>query len=186
MDPLLELTIAWSLAALFAASTLHKLLALSEWPGVVRNYRLIPDALAGAVAGALLCAGALTAAALLYPPTRRMGASAAAILLSVFGAALWINVGRGRISVDCGCFGSRLRQGIAMWMVARNGIMALVALTLLLPVGQRELSAVEIAICAGLVATLAFLYPVIAVVFQPSPPTYDENYLASAGPQGSR
>ena len=186
MDPLLELMIAWSLAALFAGSTLHKLLALSEWPGVVRNYRLIPDALAEVVSGVLLCAGALTAAALLWAPTHRIGASAAAIQLIAYGAAMWINVKRGRSSIDCGCFGSRLRQGISRWMVARNGVMAFAALTLLLPISRRELSAAEIGVCVGLVATLAFLYPVIAVVFQPSPPTYDENYLASAGPQGSR
>jgi hypothetical protein len=185
MEPLLELTIAWSFAALFAASALQKLLALSEWPSIVRNYRLIPDALADAVAGALLGAEALTAAALLLAPTRRIGACSAAILLIVFGAALWINVGRGRTSIDCGCFGSRLRQGISMWMVVRNGVMALVALILLLPRVPRELSAVEIAVSVGLVVTLAFLYPVAAVVFQPPPPTYDENYLISAGTRGS-
>ncbi len=65
MDPLLELTIAWSLAVLFAASTAHKLAALGEWPGVVRNYRVLPRALALPAAGMLLIAGALTAAALL-------------------------------------------------------------------------------------------------------------------------
>jgi hypothetical protein len=185
MDPLLELTIAWSFAVLFAASTLHKLRALSEWPGVVRNYRLIPDALAEVVAGMLLGAQALTAAALLFAPTRRIGACSAAIQLIVFGTALWINVRRGRTSIDCGCFGSRLREGLSMWMVARNGVMALVALTLLLPRGQRELSAVEIAMSVGLIVTLGFLYPVVAVVFQPRPPTYDENYLTSAGTRGS-
>lgn len=184
MDPLLELAIAWSFAALFAASTLHKLLALSEWPSVVRNYRLIPDALAEAAAGVLLGAQALTAAALLFAPTRRMGACSAAIQLIVFGAALWINIRRGRTSIDCGCFGSQLRQGLSIWMVARNGVMALVALTLLLPRAQRELSAVEIAMAVGLVITLTLLYPVVAVVFQPPPPTYDENYLNSAGAEG--
>ena len=42
MDPLLDLTIAGALAVLFAASTAHKLVALGEWPGVVRNYRVLP------------------------------------------------------------------------------------------------------------------------------------------------
>ena len=74
MDPLLELTVAGSLAVLFAASTVHKLTALDEWPGVVRNYRVLPAALALPAAGVLLIAGALTAAALFWPGTRHIGA----------------------------------------------------------------------------------------------------------------
>jgi Methylamine utilisation protein MauE len=180
MDPLLELTIAWSLAALFAASTLHKLLALSEWPGVVQSYRLVPDVLSGAAAWLILCSLALTAGALVWPSTHRVGAVAACLLLSMFGAAMAINIRRGRTTIDCGCFGSKLRQGIAGWMVARNGFLALCALTLLLPVHDRELSQIEIGVIAGLIITLSFLYPVPAVVFQPRPPTYDENHGATA------
>jgi Methylamine utilisation protein MauE len=176
MDPLLELTIAWSLAALFTASTLHKLRALSEWPGVLRNYRLMPEVLTGAAASLILSGMALTAGALVWQPTRRLGAVAACLLFIIFGAAMGINIWRGRTAIDCGCFGSRLRQGIAPWMVMRNGILALCAVTLLLPVHDRALSALEIAMIAGLVLTLAFLYPVLGVVFQPRPPTYEENY----------
>jgi hypothetical protein len=181
MDSLLELTIAWSLATLFAASALHKVLALSEWPGVVRHYRLVPDALTEVVAGALLGAQTLTAAALFFAPTRRIGAVSAAIQLTVFGAALWINIGRGRTSVDCGCFGSQLRSRLSMWMVVRNGVIAIVALSLLLPRAQRELSPAEMMVSVVLVVTLALLYPVVAVVFEPPPPTYNENYLNIAG-----
>src|ERR1700722_16941018 len=104
MDPLLELTVAWGLAVLFAASTAHKLAALAEWPGVVGNYRLLPDTLTASAAGALLIAGALTAAALLWPATRRLGAYAAAAQLIVFAVAIAINLRRGRRSIDCGCF----------------------------------------------------------------------------------
>jgi hypothetical protein len=165
VDPLVDLTIAWSLAALFAASTLHKLQALSEWPGIVRNYRLLPDALGGFAAWLILCAGALTAAALALEPTRRLGAMAAAIQLALFGAAMWINIRRGRTSIDCGCFGSQLKAGISHWMVVRNALLALVALSLLLPTLPHTLSAQEILVCLGLVATLAFLYPVMDVAW---------------------
>src|SRR5579862_5647263 len=120
MDPLVGLVVSLSLAVLFAASTAHKLAALGEWPGVVRNYQVLPQALAAPAAGLLLVAGALTAAALIWPGTRRLGACAAAAQLVLFAAAIAINLRRGRSSIDCGCFGSRLRQGIAAWMVARN------------------------------------------------------------------
>jgi hypothetical protein len=163
MDPLFELTIGWSLAALFAGSTLHKIQALSEWPGVVRNYRLMPDAFGGAAAWLILSAGALTAGAQLFQSSRRAGAIAAALQLLVFGAAIGINIGRGRTAIDCGCFGSRLRHGISRWMVARNAVLALCALSLLLPASHRRLSAMEVAVCVGLILTLAFLYPVLGV-----------------------
>jgi hypothetical protein len=180
MDPFLELTIAWSLAALFAASTAHKLAALGEWPGVVRNYRLLPETLIAAAAGALLIAGALTAAALVWPAARRLGAGAAAAQLILFAAAMAINLRRGRSSIDCGCFASRLRQGISAWMVARNLALALIALCLLLPARPRELSALDIAAALAIVATLTFLYPVLEVVLRPPPATFAENFEAAA------
>jgi hypothetical protein len=186
MHPVLELTIALSFAALFGAATLHQVRALAEWPGVVRNYRLIPDAASGVVAGALLAAEALTAATLVWAPTRRLGAASAALLLILFGAALWINLRRGRTSIDCGCFGSRLRQRIAAWMVARNLALALFALTLLLPRARGVLSAFELAAVLTCVSTLAFLYPVLGVVFRPFPPTYDDNYLVTGANRASR
>lgn len=166
MDPLLDISIAWSLAALFGASTVHKLAALEEWPGIVRNYQMLPESLATAAAALLLIAGALTAVALAWPATRRIGACAAAAQLVLFGAALAVNLKRGRSSIDCGCFGSRLRDGIAGWMVARNALLAMLALGLLLPVAPRELSPLDVATCAACVATASFLYPVTAVALR--------------------
>jgi hypothetical protein len=180
MDPLLELTVAGSLAVLFAVSTAHKLAALGEWPGVVRNYRVLPQALAGPAAVMLLIAGALTAAALLWPATRRLGACAAAAQLILFAAAMAINLRRGRSSIDCGCFGSRLRQGISAWMVARNLALALFALSLLLPARPRALTVLDIATAVAVVATLSFLYPVLGVVLRRPPAPFAENFETAA------
>jgi hypothetical protein len=186
LDPLPHLTIALSLAALFAASTLHKLLALEEWPGVVRNFRLVPDVIAIPIAAAVLCAEALVAGALLWSPTRQAGGCAAAALLVTYAAAIWINLRRGRTRIDCGCFGSRRRQGISAWMVVRNLLLALVVLTLLLPTSHRPLSLAEIAVAVTCVVTLGFLYPVLAVVVRPPPPTFDLNYHAAVRARVSR
>ena len=180
MDPLVELTVAGSLAVLFAASTLHKLTALREWPSVVRNYRVLPAALALPAAGVLLIAGALTAAALFWPGTRHIGACAAAAQLLLFAAAMAINLRRGRSSIDCGCFASRLRQGISAWMVVRNLALALLALSLLLPARSRELGVLDIATAVAVVATLSFLYPVLDVVLRPPAATFAENFEAAA------
>ena len=180
MDPLLELTVAWSLAVLFAASTAHKVAAFGEWPGVVRSYRVLPGALALPAAGLLLIAGALTAGALVWPATRPIGGCAAAAQLILFAAAMAINLRRGRSSIDCGCFGSRLRQGISAWMVVRNLILALVALGMLLPAKPRELSVLDIATVIAVVATLTLLYPILEVVMRSPASTFAENFEAAA------
>jgi hypothetical protein len=179
MDPLIELTVAWSLAVLFAASTAHKLAALAEWPGVVRNYRVLPQALALPAATVLLIGGALTSAALVWPAAHRLGAYAAAAQLMLFAAAMAINLLRRRSSIDCGCFGSRLRQGISAWLVARNLALACLALSLLLPARPRELGVLDFATAVAVVATLAFLYPVLDVVLRPPPATFAENFAAT-------
>jgi hypothetical protein len=164
MEPLVHLTLALSFATLFGAAALDKMRALSEWPGVVRNYRLMPDAFVGAAAAGLLAAEAFTAAALLWPPTQHIGACSAALMLLLFATAISINIRRGRTDIDCGCFGTKLHQVLSSWLVVRNVSLAVLASTLLLPVARRPLTALEIAISITLVLTLAFLYPVVAVV----------------------
>jgi drug/metabolite transporter (DMT)-like permease len=111
---------------------------------------------------------------------RRIGACAAAAQLILFAVAIAINLRRGRTSIDCGCFGSRLRQGLSVWMVARNLVLALLALGLLLPGRPRELTVLDIATAFAVVATLSFLYPVLAVVLRPPPATFAENFEASS------
>ena len=179
LDPLLDLTIAWALAALIAAAALHKLSSWQEWPGLVRNYALLPDAVAGVAAVVLPGAEALTAGALVWPSTRTLGADAAVGLMVAYAAALQINLWRGRTTIDCGCFGSRLRQGIAPWMVWRNLLLAGLALLLRLPVDGRVLTPGELVVAAAAVITLAFLYPALAVVARPAPPTFEQNFYAA-------
>lgn len=179
LDPLVGLTIAWALAALFAAAALHKLSSWQEWPGLVREYALVPDCAADVAAAVLPGAEALTACALVWPAARSLGAVAAAALMLAYGAALAINLGRGRTTIDCGCFGSRQRQGIAPWMVWRNLLLAGCALLLTLPVDGRALGATDLIVAAAAVATLAFLYPVVAEVLRPAPPSFEQNFHAA-------
>jgi hypothetical protein len=167
MDPLPQFMIALAGAALFAGAAVHQALGWREWPGIVRNYRLLAEPLVGPVAIAIPLAEAASAASLLVPATRLVGALVAAALLSVFALALAINLRRGRTHIDCGCFGSRLRGPIGRWMVVRNAIFAALALSLLVPATARALSAWEVAAAWANVAALAFLYPVLGVVLAP-------------------
>jgi hypothetical protein len=180
MDPLYQLTIAFALATLLGAAAAQKCWAWSEWPGVLRNFRLLPEAVVGVAAVAVPAAEFASAAALLWPPLRAGGAIGAALLLLLFAAALGQNLRRGRTRIDCGCFGSRLSQGISRWMVVRNLALAGLAASLLLPSGARALTAFDLLAACVCVATAAFLYPVIAVVLQPRPPTFEENHALAA------
>lgn len=166
MDPLLHLSLALALGALFAASAAHQLLAWRQWPGVIRNYRLVPDVLSQAVAVVIPVAEILAAGALAWAPSRAAGAAGGALLLVLFAGAMAINIQRGRTDVECGCFGPTRVAPIASWMVWRNLVLLAFALALLRAPLARELSALEIAAACAWVATLALLYPALEVAFR--------------------
>lgn len=186
LDSLPALTIALGLAALFGFSAGHKLYAYDEWPGVVRNYRLLPEPLSGVVAPLLIGLETATAAALVWPAARGVGATLAALLLLSYALGIGINLLRGRTHIDCGCFGARLREGITAWIVVRNLVLASLALALRLPPSGRPLTVTEVLFAVAAVTTLAFLYPVLAVVTRRRAPTFDENYRASLDARTSR
>lgn len=168
MDPLLHFTLAVSMALLFAAAAAQKLLAWAEWPEIVRQYRLLPAALVMPVA-LVLPVTELATAVLLLSSRARAGAVTAAGLLLVFAFAMLVNLARGRTAIDCGCFGGRLRQHLAAWMVGRNLVLAGSSLALLVPAAPRGLSALEQMVAVGCSLTLAFLYPVLGVVLRRLP-----------------
>jgi hypothetical protein len=166
VDPLLQLTIAWCLAALLALSAAHQVLAWNEWPGIVRNHRLLPDSLTPLAAVSIPVCELLAAGAIVWPPTRGAGGMASGLLFAGFGVALAINLLRGRVHIDCGCFGVRLRGTLAPWMVVRNLLLVFLAWCLTLPVTQRDVSFGEQGMALVWVATLAFLYPVLDVALR--------------------
>jgi len=180
MDPLLALTLALGLAALLAASAWQQLVRPREWLGVVRNYQLVAPALSSLAAASVTVGELIVAAGLLWPPARGRAGVACAALLGLFAGAMWINIRRGRTQIDCGCFGSRSIRGIAPWMLWRNVVLAACSLALALPRGARVLTALDLMVCVGCVATLGFLYPTVAVVLGPAPPRYLAHRVAAA------
>src|SRR4051794_2064774 len=120
IDPLPQFTAAILLAVVFASAAVGKLMELSTFAAVVENYRILPRLLAAPVAYVLPVVELAVALALLVPVTPPAAAGAAAILLGVFALAIGINVRRGRLTIDCGCFRSTHRQRISWWMVLRN------------------------------------------------------------------
>jgi hypothetical protein len=129
LDPVAVWTARIVLAAVLAMAAFAKLRSLDEFVGVVHNYRVLPEFLVRPVAYALPPLEAAIALALLLEPTRRGAAIAAAALLAVFAVAMAVNLARGRVEIDCGCFAAALRQRISWALVGRN--VALIALAAL-------------------------------------------------------
>ncbi len=149
-------------ALLFLVAGIDKLRHRALLPGVIANYRLLPDALVAAAALLLPPAELAVAAGLLIAPLlglAPLGAIAAIALLLIFAAAMAINIGRGRRNIDCGCGHAGLRQQLGWGQVLRNVALAAgLAIGLVVPAGA-AVSGAELAMAAvsGLVAWLLLL-----------------------------
>lgn len=119
---LLACMAAGVLALVFARSAAHKLAEFSFFNATLGDYRLLPALFVGPVAIALTVAEVAAIALLLFPNTRTAGASVAMVLLSLYAAAMAINLRRGRYRIDCGCGGPG--QMISWALVVRNLVLA--------------------------------------------------------------
>lgn len=149
----------------FAEAGLAKLRHRDVLPGVVANYRLLPEALVAPVSAVLPWVEAGLALALLagvtgiLPAAITTGAAAlASALLLVFAGAIAINIRRGRSHIDCGCGRSSLRQPLHRGMVLRNvALAALVALRIVPQARAPGLADIALALVAGLAIWLLTL-----------------------------
>ena len=157
LDPAIAAIAGVATATIFLGSAAMKFWQPMEFRGAVENYRLVPEAMAGALAWivpALELAGAL---GLMVAATR----AAALLLLSLiagFTGAIALNLVRGRRDLDCGCFGPLLRQPISGWLLARNGVIALLVIIAVAPIDRRPLAPLDYATIASATAALVFLY----------------------------
>ena len=108
-----------TLAAIFALAGFH---AMREWTvfgGIVEQYRIVPPRLAWIFARILPPLQWVAAAALVLPMASRAGAVLGLCLMTLFTAAIIVNLARGRVSIDCGCGGAS-GQKLSMGLVLRN------------------------------------------------------------------
>lgn len=110
----------------FVSAAIAKLRHRALLPGVIANYRLLPEALVAPAAtvlpGAELGLGLWLLGGALVAPA----AALAMALLALFAWAMAVNLRRGRGHIDCGCGNAALRQPLAWPLVLRNlGLAAL-------------------------------------------------------------
>jgi len=156
VDPVVLATLRAGLALLFAAAALHKFRDLAGFGVVLAEYRVLPGSLLHAGVWLVPAFEACVALALLAPGP--LGPAAAAGLLGSYGAAIALNLARGRRELDCGCLGPGQGQPISGALVARNALLAAGALACVLPVAPRALVWLDFATIAAASACLALLW----------------------------
>jgi hypothetical protein len=159
MDPAVDIALRTGLALLLLVSAGHKLRDLAHFRATLADYRLVPAWLVSPAA--LVVVGVEVAAAAALVLLRTAGALAAAALLTVYAAAIGVNLARGRRHIDCGCAGSAARRTLSGWLVARNGALVGIALAGLAPVGARPMMWVDGLTVAGTTLLLAVVYATV-------------------------
>ncbi|HZR01868.1 MAG TPA: MauE/DoxX family redox-associated membrane protein [Burkholderiales bacterium] len=178
IDPTPQLTAIVLLALVFGFAAYSKLTAWTELEGVVRNYRMLPQALVVPVARALPWIEGALALMILSPPVRRAAALAMLGLLIVFAVAIALNLARGRSHIDCGCFRSTLRQNLSWWLVLRNVLLIVACVITLIPTAPRELVLTDMVTVLAGALSLFIAYLCVGFVTLKPPPRFDE--IASA------
>lgn len=111
------------LGFVFLAASIPKIAARSEFELAVGNYRLLPQRLVAPFAALLPPIELACAAALFVGAAVPLIAVCVAFLLVLFGAAVAINLARGR-EIDCGCAGRVAPRRITWQLVGRNLVLA--------------------------------------------------------------
>lgn len=134
MDPLFIYMAAASLAVILLIGALDKIRNFDLFEGAVMAYRLLPMNSSKLFSSVFVAAELGAAVLLLIPQARGYGALLALVVLGVATAGVAINLARGHTDVACGC-GSLKQQsaGLSWWLVARNGMLLLIAALLFLP-----------------------------------------------------
>lgn len=161
IDPLVGRVIALGLALLLLAAAWHKIAAREEFVAILRGYELVPAALLRAAAVLIPATEVVLAVAWLAGLARVAVAIATAVLLLVYAVAIAVNLHRGRIQIDCGCgLGGSAgnRQRLSAWLVARNLVLAGLALLAAFPATGRALGLVDALTLAAATAAAALLY----------------------------
>ena len=89
------------------------------------DYEILPQNLVAPASLILVLAEIAIVAGLVIPATRPAAAIGAIFLLALYGFAIALNLRRGRYTIDCGCGGSG--QGLSWFLVARNAVLAAIA-----------------------------------------------------------
>jgi len=158
IDPAIRGLCAFSLVLIFGASGVMKLRDLGMFEGSLANYQLVPMWMERPLAYLLPIIECIAVAGLLMTSTRALAASTLLALLTIFSGAIAINLARGRIHIDCGCFGPALRQELSGWLLLRNLFLMILAAVVILPESDRAVESLDVVTIVLGAMTLVILY----------------------------
>jgi len=158
IDPAIQGLCALALALILGASGALKLRDLELFEGSLANYQLAPRWLETPLAYLFPILECVVAIGLLIGSARTIASTASLALLAIFTGAIAINLVRGRVDIDCGCFGPALRQKLSGSLLWRNLFLMVVAAIVILPQTGRALGTLDIATIVMGAATLVILY----------------------------
>lgn len=155
VDPFVQLAAAGAIGVVFARAIVEKASNFVVYAATLRDYRIIPEALAPFAAVSLFIAETLTLFMLALPETRHAGAFCAMGLLALYGLAMSLALAAGRQEIECGCGGDG--QIVSWALVARNVALITLCALMAAPETARNLSWFDHAqiVCAILVFWLA-------------------------------
>ncbi len=158
VDAVIALVVVLSLALLWIVAAVHKVREFEVFSVVLADYRLVPARATQACAVAVIVLEPGLGIGLMIPATRNLALAGSALLLVAYAAAMAVNLQRGRRFIDCGCAGAAGRQPLSGWLVARNLLLAALALAAMLPVQARPLLWFDAITVAAAIGAAALLY----------------------------
>lgn len=163
MDPLFVKWSSLAFAGLLLLAARHKFDSLPAFRAVLRDYRLLPDALVAPASWMIPSAELLIAVAWLATWTGAVPAAAAATataaLLASYTVAIAVNLLRGRRYVSCGCALTGGEGEYLSWgLVLRNVMLLALALGATPPASAREVGAGGYAVLAAALFASVLLY----------------------------
>jgi hypothetical protein len=165
IDPVVSLLAIAALALLLASAAIAKLRDLPRFASVIAAYDVLPQPPARIVAVGLPFIELGIALGLLVTQVRWVAAGAAGGLLFIYGAAIGLNLARGRRDLDCGCEGFGQRRPIAGWMLVRNALLIGIAALAVAPQAPRSLVPTDLlTLCGGLAAFVLIYFAADALL----------------------
>lgn len=146
-------------ALLLGVGSWRKLRGMDGFQAVVADYRLVPGwLLRPATLAIASCEGALAGIWLVTPwlvETNIFAGVGTALLMAVYGAAIALNLLRGRSWIDCGCGGG---ERLSWILVVRNLVLSGFALLPLTTIDAGPPKWADLAVSVPVFALAAILY----------------------------
>lgn len=162
LDPIIDLATRLAFASLFGVALVHKVVSWSSFRVTLSKYLgglgLSREPLVTTVAIIVVVAEVGAVAVCAWPGNGGVAASLVGGVLLAYAGAMFVNLRRGNVLLDCGCSWGHARQPIGHGLVARNVGLALLALLLAVPTAARPLEPIDIVSAVMAALTVACLY----------------------------